>query len=34
VTVPAAGWKATHLIARLPGAFIQDSFGTAFQPPP
>ena len=34
--VPAhcTGWKATHKIARrLPGAFIQNSVGTAFDLP-
>jgi len=30
----SADWKATYPTARLHGAFTQNSFGTAFQPPP
>ncbi len=34
VIIPAADWNATHATARLHGAFIQNNFGTAVQPPP
>ena len=32
--VPAAGWKATHPIARLPGAFMHNGSGPSLRPPP
>ncbi len=31
--VPAAGWKAMHPIARLPGAFMHNGSGPAVRPP-